>query len=98
LHCKEIRTTIIKLTFIEFAANLATSDCDGRQNTRLRVRFDSPKAIGIASFSSPAAMGREWKLKSQSGLRTIDSDEKNVLFFFAQQYDVIPTGGSQLRN
>ena len=48
LHCKEFRTTVIKLPFFRFAANLDPSECEGRQNARLRVRFDEI----FASFSS----------------------------------------------
>ncbi|HEX7585043.1 MAG TPA: hypothetical protein VF373_10170, partial [Prolixibacteraceae bacterium] len=48
LHCKEFRTTVIKLPFFKFAANLDPNECEGRQNARLRVRFDEI----FASFSS----------------------------------------------
>ncbi|HEX7585695.1 MAG TPA: hypothetical protein VF373_13490, partial [Prolixibacteraceae bacterium] len=73
------------LPFFKFAANLDPSECEGRQNARLRVRFDEI----FASFSSNGKARLPRAGKSQTGLRAKDSDEEYIQFFFPQQYEVI---------
>ena len=49
---EEINTAKIWNCSLLFGIDLDRSECIGRQNARLRVRFDIPIAIGIVSFSS----------------------------------------------
>jgi len=44
----------IETSFFEIEATIDRSECEGRQNARLRVRFDKI----FAYFSSPPAVGQ----------------------------------------
>lgn len=59
LEFLEFNTKDVKLPCFKSATTLDRSECVGRQNARLRIRFDIPIAIGIASFPFPACRGAE---------------------------------------